>query len=233
MNIELCIPAYNEAAIIAESASNVVRVLRENGRDARVTVVDNASTDETALIARSVDGVSVIAISEPGKGAAIVGAARASKAEIFGFIDADLSVDPEDAIPLVACIENDVCDIVIGSRLIDSSIVDRGMLRSISSRVFNTIRRMIVGVHAEDTQCGLKIMNARGRAILAQCNETGWFFDVEFLARAERAGLRIHEVPVHWNEHRFAGRASKLRLLRDGFGAIAAMVRILYMAMVK
>jgi glycosyltransferase involved in cell wall biosynthesis len=233
MKIELCIPAHNEGTIIAESAQHVVRVLRENGRNAQVTVIDNASADDTAAIARRIDGVTVLAVTERGKGAAVVGAARASNTEIFGFIDADLSVDPEEAIPMLVSIENGVCDIAIGSRLIDSSIVDRGMLRSVSSRVFNAIRRMIVGIKAEDTQCGLKIMNARGRAILALCNETGWFFDVEFLARAERAGLRIQEVPVHWNEHRFADRASKLRLLRDGFGAIAAMLRIRYRAMLK
>ena len=233
MKIELCIPAHNEGTIIAESAQHVVRVLRENGRNAQVTVIDNASTDETARIARAVDGVSVLTITERGKGAAVVGAARASNAEIFGFIDADLSVDPKEVIILLAHIEKDTCDIAIGSRLIDSSIVERGKLRSVSSRVFNVIRRLIVGIRAEDTQCGLKVMNARGRAILAQCNETGWFFDIEFLARAERAGLRIHEIPVHWNEHRFAGRASKLRLLRDGFGAVAAMVRVRYRAVVK
>jgi len=233
MKIELCIPAHNEGTIIAESAQHVVRVLRENGRNAQVTVIDNASADDTAAIARRIDGVTVLAVTERGKGAAVVGAARASNTEIFGFIDADLSVDPEEAIPMLVSIENGVCDIAIGSRLIDSSIVDRGMLRSVSSRVFNAIRRMIVGIKAEDTQCGLKIMNARGRAILALCNETGWFFDVEFLSRAERAGLRIQEVPVHWNEHRFTDRASKLRLLRDGFGAIAAMLRIRYRAMLK
>jgi hypothetical protein len=33
-------------------------------------------------------------------------------------------------------------------------------------------------------------------------------------------------MPVHWDEHRFAARASKLRVVRDGFGALAAMARI-------
>ena len=85
---------------------------------------------------------------------------------------------------------------------------------------------MILGIKVVDSQCGLKVMNASARDVLRTCIETGWFLDLEFLAIAERAGLRIKELPVHWNEEVYDGRQSKLRIIRDGFGAVSAMIRI-------
>jgi len=226
MNIELCIPAFNEERIIASAARAVVRVLRGANKNASVTVADNASTDATAEIARSVVGVSVLSIPVRGKGAAVVEAARRSSADVFGFLDADLSADTADIITLLTLVEKGACDIAIGSRLLDTGLVDRGKFRTLGSKLFNLVRKVLLGIAVQDTQCGLKVMNARGREVLARCAEQGWFFDIEFLARAERAGLRISEVPIRWREQRFAGRESKLHLFRDGVMAIAAMLRI-------
>ncbi len=233
MSIEICIPAYNEERVILETICAVQQAFKAAGRDARITVADNASTDKTASIARSVSGVSVLSIPMRGKGAAVIAAARQSSADVFGFIDADLSADPKELFTLLSLVESGECDIAIGSRFVDVSKVNRGIFRTVTSRIFNLIRKFVLAIPVEDTQCGLKLMNARGRAELAQCRETGWFFDMELLFRAERAGLAIREVPVNWNECHFADRASKLRLLRDGFGAIAAMIRIRRSTMVK
>ena len=224
--IEICIPAFNEEDIIGTALDILMRLFRDAGKNATLIVSDNASTDRTAEIARSIEGVSVISIPRRGKGAAVTAAARGSKADIFGFLDADLSADPKDILKLIPLLERDECDVVIGSRLMDSTIVDRGLFRTLSSRAFNIARKMIVGVNAKDTQCGLKLMNARGKDILARCVEEGWFFDIEFLARAEQARLRIREVPIRWQEHRFPGRRSKLHPMRDSIGVIRALFRI-------
>jgi glycosyltransferase involved in cell wall biosynthesis len=226
MTIEICIPAFNEERVIAEAARSVVGVLQHTGDVFTVTVVDNASTDNTAQRAREIPHVTVLRIEEKGKGVAVIAAARQSRADVFGFIDADLSADPEEIPKLMAPIVAGECDIVIASRLIDTDIIHRGIVRTALSRLFNMARRRVVGIDIKDTQCGLKLMNMRGRDVLARCEERGWFFDMEFLARAERADLRIREMAVRWHEERFPGRMSKLSHVRDSFGAVAAMVRI-------
>jgi dolichyl-phosphate beta-glucosyltransferase len=226
MRLDLCIPAYNEERIIVDSLNVISQTLGQAGVDHAITVVDNGSTDATSEKALSVPRVSLRTLSERGKGLAVVVAARESDADVFGFIDADLSADPADVPKLYAHLQSGKYDIVIGSRLMNTAIVERAFLRTLSSRLFNKIRSALLGIHAHDTQCGLKLMTARGRAVLAACEETGWFFDLEFLARAEKEGLRILEVPVHWNEYRYPDRTSKLRMIRDGFGAVRAMLRI-------
>lgn len=227
MQLEMCIPAFNEGRIIAGSMRSVMDVLeRLPLASSTLTVADNASTDDTAVRAKEVSGATVLRVPQKGKGAAIVEAARISTADFFGFIDADLSASPEDILPLFEKIRSGECDVAIGSRLLNTEIVDRGSLRTFSSRAFNLLRKLILGIEVLDTQCGLKLMNEKGRAVLAACTETGWFFDLEFLARAERRGLVVLEIPVHWNEHRFPERPSKLSFMRDGFGALAALMRI-------
>lgn len=227
MRIDICIPAFNEEKIIAETATSVRTVLSSMPDITySVIVADNGSTDRTAIEAKKVAGVSVVTVSTRGKGAAVVECAKVSSADIFGFIDADLSADSSEIQKLLEPLLKHECDIAIGSRLLDTSLVKREWLRTFFSRLFNFLRKMVLGISIQDTQCGLKLMNNRGREVLSQSQEKGWFFDMEFLARAERQGLRIIEIPIKWDEHRFVGRESKLNLLRDGFGALIALVRI-------
>jgi len=57
----------------------------------------------------------------------------------------------------------------------------------------------VMGARFTDAQCGFKaIRRDQARALLPLTRDTGWFFDTELLVLAERAGLRIHEVPVDW-----------------------------------
>jgi glycosyltransferase involved in cell wall biosynthesis len=149
-----------------------------------------------------------------------------SGAEIVGFFDADLSVDPGILPTTLSLVGGGTADIVIGSRFHPESRVDRGAYRSSSSRFFNLLARAIVGVAHADTQCGYKFMNQKGKEVFARNKENTWFFDLEFLARAGREGLRIQEVPVAWTEFRYAGRKSKLHPLKDGLNAVMAMLRI-------
>ena len=145
---------------------------------------------------------------------------------IFGFIDADLSADP-DAIPgMVQKIIDDEADVVIASRLLQTKTTNRGWLRNVTSTLFNLFAHALLGIRVKDAQCGLKVMNEKAVNILKNCQEDGWFLDIEFLSLASRQGLRIIEVPVPWTEFRYPDRKSQIRHVRDGWGALVAMIRI-------
>lgn len=230
MKFTLCIPTYNEEEIIATTISDLSAVLSHflNNLDWDIVVADNGSDDMTKDRVLSVDSVrvSVLTISERGKGAAIRAAAATSDSDFFGFIDADLSADPLVIPEMLTMLQFGECDIVVGSRFLDSRAVQRGMWRSFSSRAFNFLQGLILGVEVGDTQCGLKIMNKKGVDALRRCAEKSWFLDLELLALAEKLDLKIKEVPVRWQEFHYEGRTSKLKVFRDGFSAIIAMLRM-------
>ena len=229
MKLNLCVPAYNEEEIIGETVEALDRELSYiQNLDYKITVADNGSTDNTRseALRGDITRVSALAVPGKGKGLAVRYAAKESGVGLFGFIDADLSADPASITEMLPLLEKDEADIVIGSRLLDKKKVHRNFLRTLLSEVFNVLRKIILGIHVRDSQCGLKIMNDKGRNVLLKCKEDGWFFDMELLALAQKNELRVKEIPVAWEEFRYASRGSKLKVLRDGFQAIAAMFRI-------
>jgi putative flippase GtrA len=114
-------------------------------------------------------------------------------------MDVDLSTDLNALAPLVAPLLSGHSDVAIGTRLARTARVIRGPKREVISRGYNLLLRTTLGTGFSDAQCGFKAIRAcQARALLPLVADTGWFFDTELLVLAERAGLRIHEVPVDW-----------------------------------
>jgi putative flippase GtrA len=102
-------------------------------------------------------------------------------------------------LPLVAPLVSGHSDVAIGTRLSAASRVVRGPKREFISRCYNLILRTSLRARFSDAQCGFKAMRADvARRLLPLVEDGEWFFDTEVLVIAERAGLRIHEVPVDW-----------------------------------
>jgi hypothetical protein len=114
-------------------------------------------------------------------------------------MDVDLSTDLNALLPLVAPLLSGHSDLAIGTRLARGSRVIRGPKREVISRGYNLLLRTLMGARFSDAQCGFKaIRRDQAQALLPLTQDTGWFFDTELLVLAERAGLRIHEIPVDW-----------------------------------
>ena len=150
-------------------------------------------------LAEELPDVDVIHLDEKGRGGALYTAWMASQADVVAYMDVDLSTDLSALMPLVAPLISGHSDVAIGSRLAASSRVVRGPKREFVSRSYNLILRGVLGARFSDAQCGFKAVRADvARQLLPHVADTGWFFDTELLVIAERAGLRIHEVPVDW-----------------------------------
>jgi putative flippase GtrA len=204
LDLDVVVPVYNEQATLERSILALHEFLRSSFRETwRITIADNASTDETARIAdhlaRHLHDVVAVHLAQKGRGLALRQVWSASPARVLVYLDEDLSTDLSALGPLVAPLLSGHSDLAIGTRLSSAARVTRGGKREFISRSYNVILRQTMGVSFSDAQCGFKAIRADVAAQLLPLVEgTGWFFDTELLILAERSGLRIHEVPVDW-----------------------------------
>ncbi|WP_263117906.1 bifunctional glycosyltransferase family 2/GtrA family protein [Cellulomonas sp. RIT-PI-Y] len=202
--LDLVIPVYNEARGL-EHAVRTVRAFLDSRfpYPARLTVADNASTDGTLAVARrlaaELPGVRVLHLDAKGRGRALHTAWLGSDAQVLAYMDVDLSTDLAALLPLVAPLISGHSHLAIGTRLARGSRVVRGPKREVISRGYNLMLRGALAARFSDAQCGFKaIRSDAAHELLPLVADTGWFFDTELLVLAEKAGLRIHEVPVDW-----------------------------------
>jgi putative flippase GtrA len=204
LQVDIVVPVRNEEHDLAPSVRRLVGYLRESFPfSARITIADNGSTDATWVIAtqlaRELPEVRASRMKLPGRGRALRAIWLDSDAEVLAYMDVDLSTDLNALLPLVAPLLSGHSDLAIGTRLARGSRVIRGPKREVISRGYNMLLRTLMGARFSDAQCGFKaIRRDQARALLPLTQDTGWFFDTELLVLAERAGLRIHEIPVDW-----------------------------------
>ncbi|MFI7499544.1 glycosyltransferase [Streptomyces sp. NPDC049687] len=202
--LDVVIPVYNEEKDLQPCVQRLHdHLTRTFPYTFRITIADNASTDTTAEVARRLEAripeVRNFRLEQKGRGRALRTVWSASDAPILAYMDVDLSTDLNALLPLVAPLISGHSDLAIGSRLARSSRVVRGPKREFISRAYNLILRGSLQARFSDAQCGFKaIRRDVAQVLLPLVEDTGWFFDTEMLVLAERAGLRIHEVPVDW-----------------------------------
>jgi len=202
--LDIVVPVYNEQAVLADSVHRLHRYLTDTVPfSARITIADNASTDDTpriaAELAAELADVRVVRLEEKGRGRALHRVWSTSDAAVLVYTDVDLSSDLAALGPLVAPLISGHSDLAIGTRLARGARVSRGPKREIISRCYNLILKSTLSAGFSDAQCGFKAIRADVAArLLPHVEDTGWFFDTELLVLAERSGLRIHEVPVDW-----------------------------------
>jgi glycosyltransferase involved in cell wall biosynthesis len=202
--VDVVIPVHNEERDLEPSVRRL-RTFLDEGFPYRavITIADNASTDATRVIgtrlAAALPGVWYLRLDQKGRGRALAAAWSRSRAGVVAYMDVDLSTGLDALLPLVAPLLGGDCDLAIGSRLAPGSQVRRGIKRELISRSYNRLLRLALGVRFSDAQCGFKALRGDvAQRLVPRVEDRAWFFDTELLVLAERAGLRIHEVPVVW-----------------------------------
>jgi glycosyltransferase involved in cell wall biosynthesis len=216
------IPCLNEGAGIAA----LVSALRQ--QVSLVLVVDDGSTDETALLAEDAGATAILHERNRGKGAALQSGLSQLLKQGFEWavtLDGDGQHSPEDLPALLRCAEQTGALLVIGNRMDNAHAmpwlrrqVNRWMSRKISQRA---------GQPLPDTQSGFRLIHLQTWAALPLKTER---FEVEsetlmaFLA----AGRRVEFVPIRVINSRRSSRihpvADSLRWLRwwRNFGRLPA-----------
>ncbi len=204
--VEIVVPVYNEERDLERSVRRLRAYLDACFPfHATVTIADNASNDGTQEIgealASEIPGVHYMRIDDKGRGRALAAAWLISRADIVAYMDVDLSTDLGALLPLVAPLVSGHSDLAIGSRLAYGARVHRGFKRELISRCYNGVLRLALGARFKDAQCGFKAIRAdTARRLVPQVKNRSWFFDTELLVLAQRAGLRVVEIPVDWDD---------------------------------
>ncbi len=234
MLLSVCIPMYNESAIVADTLRALDDALSAwaagTGNDYELLFMDDGSADgsarKVAALARE-DGRTRVRVEgypdNRGKGAAVREAVLASRGDAVLFTDCDLAYGT-DVIGVFADAVRDGADVAIGSRrLHPGGYADYTPVRRLASEIFVRILRIAAGFRLSDSQCGCKAFRGEvGRRIFRLCETDGFAFDQEFLMIAAKAGIPIREIPVKVVNH----RASKVRLFRDSFRMLRDVLRI-------
>src|SRR5213082_3433727 len=216
----VAIPCFNEGARIGDTVRSTLDYLSSESPDAELIVVNDGSTDATSTIVRdALAGAKIQTrllenFPNRGKGAAVRTGLLAATKPIGLFFDADLSTPLKEIPKVIEPIASGDIDIAFGSRALDRNLIGNRQpwRREQAGRVFNLIVRLATGLPFWDTQCGFKTFRmASCRPILQAARIDGFGFDVELLFLAQRAGLKLEEIPVRWNHC----EGSKVRFVHD------------------
>jgi glycosyltransferase involved in cell wall biosynthesis len=202
--VDVAVPVHDEERDLERGVLRLHgHLVRRFPFSARITIVDNASTDRTWAIARRLEGeladLRCIRLERKGRGLALRAAWSQSDSPVLAYMDVDLSTGLEALLPLVAPLLSGHSDLSVGSRLSPGSRVVRGRKREVISRGYNLLLHTTLHTRFRDAQCGFKAISAAAaRRLLPLVRDDSWFFDTELLVLAQRLGMRIHEVPVDW-----------------------------------
>jgi len=227
--LSIVIPAFNESARIEATLERVMTCISERGWDAEVLVVDDGSSDDTAVIVEQWTGVHprLHLVQNPGnrgKGYSVRNGLLQAAGNIVMFTDADLSAPMEEAERLMAAIA-DGADVAIGSRWMDRTrqTIHQPLYRQVFGRCFNWITRTVMGLPFKDTQCGFKAFKREAAQVIFRLQTIErWGFDPEILFIARKLRYTIREVPVTWGHD----ERSRLSYLRDGMKMLEEMAMI-------
>ena len=219
MKFSLCIPMYNESAIIADTAKTLAAYMAGHFHDFEILFSDDGSTDGSAEIVRALNlsGVRVIGYPDNrGKGSAVRGAMLAADGDVIMFTDSDLAYGTE-VIERVAreMADKPELDVLVGSRNIsEDGYEGYTFLRKLASKSYIKLLCLAGGLRLSDSQCGCKAFRGEAaKRIFSRCEVNGFAFDFEAIMIATRMKMKIGEIAVKVINH----RESKVHVFSDAF----------------
>jgi glycosyltransferase involved in cell wall biosynthesis len=220
--ISVVMPAHDEEPFLAAAVEEVARGLRGRGGGFEIVVVENGSTDATAAVAAKLAGeypeVRALSLDEADYGNALRQgflAAEGRAVAIFdvdyydlGFLERALGVLDQPGGP----------SIVVGSKRGPGAVDTRARSRQLVTWVFSIVLHVGFGLKVSDTH-GMKVLRRDDVVALVNGSRFGTdLFDTELVIRAERAGMRVAELPVVVEETRPSRTSIARRIPRSIVG---------------
>ncbi|HEX6462477.1 MAG TPA: glycosyltransferase [Candidatus Saccharimonadales bacterium] len=224
--IAIVIPCYNEAKSIAHVIERFSRAqLNRRHLQCYFYVVDNNSTDDTAHQAKQA-GAQVISESRKGKGFALRAGFRAVAADIdfVVMLDGDDTYSPEEVVRMIEPLQNDFCDVVVGSRL-GGRIQTAAMppFNRFGNWLFTNAVRVLYRANVTDVLSGYFAWKKETLdSLYPHLKSEGFAIEMEMITKMARMGHRLTSVPISY--HPRAGD-SHLRPIHDGVRILKMLLK--------
>ena len=209
MKLNILFPVLNEHLRLERGITRTAHYLQSHcAIPWQLTIVDNGSDDDTPEIAkrlaRKYPQVSYERLEERGVGIAFRHGVEQNDADLVGYMDIDLSTDIRHINRMLKLFEaHPELDYINATRFSKKSkTTGRKWYRNITSAGLLILLKMVLGLRATDAVCGFTFLRKeKAERLVKECYpDNGWFYMIEFLLRAERAGMRIYDMPVRWRE---------------------------------
>jgi glycosyltransferase involved in cell wall biosynthesis len=222
----IVIPVYNEESILLSSLTDLRGRLQETGHSYEIVLAENGSRDRTVEIAREIaqqhPEISIFSYPEPNYGGALREGISRARGEFVVCEEIDI-LDVDFHLCALELLRTRKADMVVGSKAMRGARDRRPLLRRVATRVYNRLLRVTLGFKGTDTH-GIKAFRRLTLLpVVKDCLIEQDVFASELVIRAERAGLRIVEIPVDITEK----RAPSINLLRRVPHALTNLLRLM------
>jgi glycosyltransferase involved in cell wall biosynthesis len=226
--LTVVLACYNEEEILETSFLELRNTLLLLNRSFEIVIVDDLSRDGTRNLIekilaanRDLNLRAIFHDRNQGRGATVTDGFRAARGDVAGYLDIDLEVHCRYIPSLLQAIESGA-DVATVRRIYAFQL--RYLDRYFMSRGYSLLVRRLLGTRLHDTETGFKFFRReRLMEIIEAIEDPRWFWDTEFMIRAERSGRRIVELPGAYV--RREDKTSTVSGLRDSALYFSRLVR--------
>jgi glycosyltransferase involved in cell wall biosynthesis len=223
--IVVVLPAYKAAKTLERTCAEIPRGIVDE-----IVLVDDASTDNTAAIARSLALQTYVHRENLGYGAnqkTCYKEALRLGADIVVMLHPDYQYDPRLVTPMAAMIASGVYDVVLASRILGGTAIRGGMplYKYISNRLLTAFQNVLVGAKLSEYHSGYRAFSAEViRRLPLLANSDDFVFDNQMLTQAVAFGFRVGEISCPTKYFAEASSLGFRRSVRYGLGVLATSV---------